>query len=112
MLKLDGKHILTYMLLGLGFATVMGFMYMQYVYYDAMIDTLQITNAQLGFLVTLVGITALFTSVPCGVFVDYVDTRKALSYRLAGMMVFCALFAIISRRKQRKLAEMAAANEG
>ena len=64
MLKLDGKHILTYMLLGLGFATVMGFMYMQYVYYDAMIETLQITNAQLGFLATILGIVTVLTTVP------------------------------------------------
>jgi MFS family permease len=95
MFKLDARHIVTYMLLGLGFADVMGFMYMQYVYYDALVETLGITNTQLGFLITLLGITAVVTSVPCGIIVDRVDCRKALAYSLAGMMLFCALFAII-----------------
>jgi predicted MFS family arabinose efflux permease len=93
--KLDPRHVATYLLLGLGFAVVMGFMYMQYVYYDAMIATLGISNTQLGFLVSLVGITGVITSVPCGVFVDRVDCRKSLTFSLMGMMAFCALFALI-----------------
>lgn len=93
--SLDARHVATYLLLGLGFAVVMGFMYMQYVYYDAMMATLGISNAQLGFLVSLVGITGVITSIPCGVFVDRVDCRKSLTFSLIGMMAFCALFAIV-----------------
>ena len=94
MYKLDTKHILTYLLLGLGFATVMAFMYMQYVYYDAMIETLQITNAQLGFLATILGIVTVLTTVPGGVVTDHMDCRKALTYSLAAMMVGVAVLAL------------------
>lgn len=94
MFKLDGKHIATYLLFGLGFAVVMGFMYMQYVYYDAMLETLNISNAQLGFLITLEAIVALVTAIPGGMLADKFDVRKVLSVSLIGMMVFVALFAI------------------
>lgn len=94
MFKMDGKHVAIYFLFGLGFAVVMGFMYMQYVYYDAMLLTLQITNAQLGFLITVEAILALITSIPGGIIADKMDVRKALSFTLMGMMLFVALFAI------------------
>lgn len=92
--KLDAKHVAVYMLLGLGFATVMGFMYMQYVYYDAMIETLKISNAQLGFLISILGVTGLVTCIPGGLIADRVDCRKALSISLFIMMLFCGLFAV------------------
>lgn len=50
------KTSAAYILLGLGYATIIGFTYMQYVYYDAMIEVLGITNAQLGFLITIVAL--------------------------------------------------------
>ncbi len=91
--RIGPKHIAMYLLTGLGFATVMGFMYMQYVYYDAMIETLQITNQQLGLLITLIGVTGLFTAIPGGIIADKFDCRKVVCFGLAGMMTFCALFA-------------------
>ena len=46
-MNLSAKRVGAYLLLGLGFSVVMGFMYMQYVYYDAMIETLNISNITL-----------------------------------------------------------------
>ena len=94
MFKIGARHLLMYLLIGLGFATVMGFMYMQYVYYDAMLETLAITNQQLGLLMTILGATGLITCIPGGMIADKFDCRKVLCFGLAGMMVFCALFAI------------------
>ncbi len=94
MFKLGAQHLLMYLLVGLGFATVMGFMYMQYVYYDAMVETLAITNQQLGLLITTLGVSALVTAIPGGIIADRFDCRKVLALSLAGMMAFCALFAI------------------
>ena len=94
MFKLGAQHLLMYLLVGLGFATVMGFMYMQYVYYDAMLETLAITNQQLGLLITTLGVSALVTAIPGGIIADKFDCRKVLALSLAGMMAFCALFAI------------------
>ena len=94
MFKLGVQHLLMYLLVGLGFATVMGFMYMQYVYYDAMVETLAITNQQLGLLITTLGVSALVTAIPGGIIADKFDCRKVLAISLAGMMAFCALFAI------------------
>ena len=97
MFKLSIKHIVAYLLLGLGFATIMGFMYMQYVYYDAMIATLEVSNAELGMLITILGITALVTGIPAGAVVDRFDCRKSLTLSLLIMMVFVALFALFPK---------------
>ncbi len=97
MFKIGAKHIAMYLLTGLGFATVMGFMYMQYVYYDAMIETLEITNQQLGFLITLIGLTGLVTAIPGGIIADKFDCRKVMCIGLAGMMATCAVFAIFPK---------------
>ncbi len=94
MFKLDAKHIAAYLLLGLGFAVVMGFMYMQYVYYDAMIATFGVSNAELGLLITILGITALVTSLPLGALADRFDCRKALSFSLFAMMIGVGVLAL------------------
>ncbi len=94
MFKLDAKHIVAYLLLGLGFAVVMGFMYMQYVYYDAMIATFGVSNAELGLLITILGITALVMSLPLGALADRFDCRKALSFSLFAMMVGVGVLAL------------------
>ena len=94
MFKIGAKHLAMYLLIGLGFSTVMGFMYMQYVYYDAIIETLDITNQQLGLLITTLGVAGLVTCIPGGIIADKFDCRKVLCFSLAGIMVFCALFAI------------------
>jgi predicted MFS family arabinose efflux permease len=95
MFKLGTKHIAACMLIGLGFSVIMGFMYMQYVYYDAMIETFKVTNEQLGLLITILGVTGLITCIPGGIIADKFDCRKVMTYSLAGMMLFCALLAII-----------------
>ena len=92
--KIGPKHFIMYLLVGLGFATVMGFMYMQYVYYDAIVETLEITNQQLGLLITTLGVSALVSAIPGGIIADKYDCRKVLAWSLLGIMVFCALFAI------------------
>lgn len=95
MFKLDVKHIVAYLLLGLGFAVVMGFMYMQYVYYDAMIETFGVSNAELGLLITILGITAVVAAVPLGALADRLDCRKALSFSLFAMMIGVGVLAVI-----------------
>lgn len=97
MFKLDIKHIAAYLLLGLGFATVMGFMYMQYVYYDAMIETFGVSNAELGLLITILGITALITAMPLGALADRLDCRKALSGSLFAMMIGVGVLAVFPK---------------
>lgn len=97
MFKMDFKRILAYMLLGLGFATVMGFVYMQYVYYDAMLNTMQVTNAQLGFLITISAIVAVITCIPGGIIADKYDCRKVLTLSLGGIMLSCAVFALFPK---------------
>ncbi len=94
MFKIGVKHYAMYLLTGLGFATVMGFMYMQYVYYDAMLETMQISNQQMGLLITTLGISALVTAIPGGIIADKYDCRKVLAWSLLGIMAFCALFAV------------------
>ena len=88
------KTSAAYILLGLGYATIIGFTYMQYVYYDAMIEVLGITNAQLGFLITIVAIGAVFTALPGGVLVDKFDCKKILTISLGITAALCVWFAL------------------
>ena len=88
------RIFLAYILLGLGYATMIGFTYMQYVYYDAMIATLGITNAQLGILISIVAIGAIFTAFPGGILVDRYDCKKVLTISLGATSGLCVWFAL------------------
>ena len=93
-LRLDARHITAYLLLGLGFATMMGFIYMQYVYYDAMIDSLQVTNNQLGLLLTIKAFGDIIGAIPAGLIVDRFDCKKVLTISLGISMLTCLAFAL------------------
>lgn len=95
MFKLSARHIATYLFMGLGFAVTMGFIYMQYVYYDAMIATLGVTNAQLGFLITIEAVIAFITSIPGGMIADKIDSRIAVFVGMFGMSATMAIFALM-----------------
>lgn len=94
-MNLSAKRVGAYLLLGLGFSMVMGFMYMQYVYYDAMIETLNISNTQLGLLTTVLAVVGLVTALPLGALVDRVDCRRALTASLLVIIAGCGFFALV-----------------
>ncbi len=94
-MELNLRRVAAYLLLGLGFSVVMGFMYMQYVYYDAMIETLGITNLQLGFLTTVLAVVGVVTALPLGAVVDRIDCRRALTGSLLVIIAGCGFFALV-----------------
>lgn len=88
--KISGKQVATYLLLGLGFSMVMSFMYMQYVYYDPMLEVLGVTNTQLGLLITIKAVGDLVVAVPGGFLADRFDCKKVLTIFL-GITTLCCL---------------------
>lgn len=99
MQKISTKQIVAYLLCGLGFSFVMSFMYMQYVYYDAMLEVLHVTNAQLGFLISVKAIGDLIVAVPGGLVADRWDSKKVLVVFLAITTLTCGAFAMITTYK-------------
>lgn len=90
--KINGKQIATYLLLGLGFSMVMSYMYMQYVFYDPMMEVLGCTNAELGLLITIKAIGDLIVAIPGGFIADRFDCKKVLTIFLGVTTATCLAF--------------------
>ena len=94
MKNISGRQVATYLLLGLGFSMVMSFMYMQYVYYDPMLEVLGCTNAELGLLITIKAIGDLVIAVPGGLIADRFDCKKVLTLFLGITTLTCLIFSL------------------
>lgn len=54
--KLSIKQFMIIFFLGLGYTVVYATPFIQYVFYDSLVDALQCTNQQLGYLITIFGV--------------------------------------------------------
>lgn len=90
--KINSKQIATYLLLGLGFSMVMSYMYMQYVFYDPMLEVLGCTNAELGLLITIKAVGDLIVAIPGGFIADRFDCKKVLTIFLGITTATCLAF--------------------
>lgn len=91
---LSPRHLLTYFVLGFGYPGVIGFVYLQYVYYDVMIEVMQITNTQLGLLATIVAAVAVVLALPCGILIDRFDCKKILCLSFAVTAIGAVVYAL------------------
>lgn len=96
---LSGKRgkllLLVYISIGFAYPAMISLVFMQYVYYDPMIDAMDISNAQLGFLLTIEGAGAIILALPIGIMVDRFDCNKILYASFLVSALACAAFAII-----------------
>lgn len=88
------RLILTYLVLGFAYPGIIGLVYMQYVYYDAMILVLNISNTQLGLLMTIEALGAIFLALPGGILIDRFDCKKVMALSLGITAAGCGLFAL------------------
>lgn len=87
------RLLITYFVLGFAYPGIIGLVYMQYVYYDAMILVMDISNTQLGLLMTIEALGAVFLALPCGILIDRFDCKKVMALSLAATALGCAIFA-------------------
>ncbi len=88
------RLLLTYVVLGFGYPGMIGFVFMQYVYYDAMMMAMQITNTQLGLLLTIDALGAMLLALPGGILADRFDCKKVLALSLGIATLACVWFAL------------------
>ncbi len=91
-----GKRLLlAYFAIGFAHPAMISFVFMQYVFYDAMIAVMGITNFQLGFLITIEGAGAIILALPIGMLVDRFDCNKVLYASWMASALASAAFALV-----------------
>lgn len=68
-------------------------MYIRYVFYTQMMETMNITNTQLGMLTTVSGITAIIVNIPGGYVADKFDAKKTIVWSISAMTIMTFLYA-------------------
>lgn len=90
------KKYLAILSLSLGAGAIYTMPYIKYVFYDALIESMNITNQQLGFLLTLYSTSCILLYIPGGWVADRFSTRKILSISLfaTGLLSFWFAFSL------------------
>lgn len=84
---LNVKQLVIILFLGLGYTVVYATPFIQYVFYDSLVEALQCTNQQLGYLITIFGIGNLLAPIG-GTLSDKFNTKKIY---IISMLAICAL---------------------
>lgn len=82
-------------LLSLGFmgGSIYILMYIRYVFYDQMIQTLGCTNAQLGMLNTVCSTIYIVTTIPGAYLADKFDAKKIILFSISGITILTYIYA-------------------
>lgn len=78
--------------LGLAGGSIYFLPYIKYVFYDAHIACMNITNTQSGYLMTMYTIGNVILYLPGGILADRISPRKALSWSCLGTSAFVFLY--------------------
>ena len=68
-------------------------MYIRYVFYDQMMQTMQVTNTQLALLTTVSGVMLAIVKIPGAVLSDKFDAKKIIVFSIGGITVITFVFA-------------------
>lgn len=85
--RLTAKQLLIIFFLGLGYTVVYATPFIQYVFYDSLKEGLGVTNAQLGYLITIFGVGNLLAPFG-GMLSDKFNTKTIY---IISMLAICAL---------------------
>lgn len=89
------RDISIFILLILAAGTVYKVPYLKAVFYDQMIDSLQITNTQLGVLSSVYAGFKMIIYIPCGIIADRMDTKKTLVASMLGESILTGIYAML-----------------
>ncbi|MCY3034550.1 MFS transporter [Aerococcus urinae] len=72
------KRFLQIFALGMVFGTMFNLPYIKYVFYDAIIEAMNVNNSQLGLLVTIYSIASIFALIPSGWLADRYSAKPLM----------------------------------
>lgn len=87
------KKYLTVMTLGLAGGSIYFLPYIKYIFYDAQIASMGITNTQSGLLLTMYTIGNMILYIPGGIIADKVSPKKALVVSLLSTVALVYIYA-------------------
>lgn len=87
------KKYLTVMTLGLAGGSIYFLPYIKYIFYDAQIASMGITNTQSGLLLTMYTIGNMILYIPGGIIADKVSPKKALVVSLLSTAALVYIYA-------------------
>ena len=90
---LDFRRILIIFFLGLGYTVVYATPFIQYVFYDSLVEALQCTNQQLGYLITIFGVGNLLAPIG-GALSDKFNTKRIYIIAISLICVLNVVFAL------------------
>ncbi|MGQ9558239.1 MAG: MFS transporter [Desulfurispora sp.] len=89
----NSRKYLTLLALSLSGGSIYFLPYLKYVFYDPVLQVMNINNEQMGFLLTLYAIGCMTLYIPGGLLADRVSAKKALIWSLLGTSALSVLFA-------------------
>ena len=87
------RKYLTVIALGLAGGSIYFLPYVKFVFYDAQLASMNITNTQSGLLMTAYTVTNMILYIPGGILADKLSTKKSLVISLIGATVLAYLHA-------------------
>ena len=87
------RKYLTIAALGLAGGSIYFLPYIKYIFYDAQIAAMGITNTQSGLLMTMYTVGNMILYIPGGIIADKVSPKKALVISLAATTVLAWIYA-------------------
>lgn len=94
-MKYVHKNNLTLFILILSAGTAYKVPYLKAVFYDELINSLQISNSELGMLTSVYAIIKMIIYIPCGILADRLNLRKVLSGSLYMLGILTAVYALM-----------------
>lgn len=90
--KPNWKQYLALFALGMGYSSIYLIPYVKYVYYDVMMQVLNTTNEQLGWLVSMYATICIFWYLPGGYIADKFSAKKTIAVSLISTGLLCFWF--------------------
>lgn len=88
------RKYLTIIALGLAGGSIYFLPYVKYVFYDAQVAAMGISNTQSGLLLTMYTIGNMILYIPGGIIADKVSPKRALTISLVGTTILAVIYAI------------------
>ena len=87
------KTFITVFFIGAAYAVIYALPFVQYMFYDPLVESIGATNAQLGFLIAIYGLGNIFGAPVGGWLADKFNHKSIYLWSLVGNSILCFLFA-------------------
>ena len=88
------KKYISLLTLSLSYAATYSIVYLQYVFYNPMLDAFAVSFSQFGLLMTMYALTCMVLYIPGGYMADKFSTRKILALSLAAHGILCIVLSL------------------